>query len=365
MKKHMALTLATTLTLFGASEVHVNAIEKKVAQLEKKVNRLQANSTWVGVDDPYVNTVTHLYGDVLYWYAQEDGLAYAVRAQTDAQGSTLPTEVQYPDFRFQVGFRVGLGFNTMHDNWNIDASWLNYKNTAQDSTLLAAVSFNTGTDSLLNGSSAEYDVTYGNFAYGKMYLNMNIADLAFRKPYWVGQYTLLQTRFGIRGSRIDSDFTVHSYQQNANAASTLDTRVVFSQNQKGIGLLAGVDSTMYIDEYISLFGTLGTSVLFTENDVKKSQTLTIVQDSQTRDTSSSAKIYSSMPTIDLSGGIQLESWPMAQTFRVALLLGWEMHTFIGYNRFVQYLNPSSLGTISDSNGSLSTLGGFGRLAIDF
>ena len=365
MNKYLPLSLLPMVGVFAASEVHVNALEKKVSKLERKVDKLQANSSWVGVDDPYVNTATHLYGDVLYWYAEEDGLAYGVRAQTDAQSSTLPTEVLYPDFRFQFGFRVGFGFNTMHDNWNLDLEWTNYKNTAYNSTLLDPVTFNVGTDSLLNGSSPEYNVTYGNFAYGKMHLNMNIVDFSFRKPYWVGEYTLLQTKFGARATRIDSDFTVHSYQQNSTSSQTLDTRVLYSQNQKGIGLQAGVDSTMYVNEFISFFGGIGTSVLFTENDLKKSQTLTVIQLSQTRDTTSTAKIYGGMPTLDLDTGIEFEAWPMAKTFRVAVTLGWEMHSFIGYNRMIYFLNSNSLGTISDSNGSLTTFGGFGRVGIDF
>ncbi|HEY2811534.1 MAG TPA: Lpg1974 family pore-forming outer membrane protein [Rhabdochlamydiaceae bacterium] len=77
----------------------------------------------------------YVEGDVLYWKASEQGLSYAVK--TGDGDFSVKTRLKEPDFEWDFGFKLGLGYRFARDNWDI---------------LLRLTHFNTHADSLPHAS---------------------------------------------------------------------------------------------------------------------------------------------------------------------------------------------------------------------
>jgi hypothetical protein len=62
-----------------------------------------------------------LTADFIYWTIRQDGMFYAVSgAGTGASGG----KVHDLDWKWEPGFKVGLGFNLPHDGWDLFAEYL-------------------------------------------------------------------------------------------------------------------------------------------------------------------------------------------------------------------------------------------------
>src|SRR3990167_4162671 len=82
-----------------------------------------------------------LRGEALFWTAQEDGLTYAIKsAETQVRSSELlapnitvnnrvndlNNKVLDPDFKWNWGYRLGIGYIFPHDQWDIDLDWTHF-----------------------------------------------------------------------------------------------------------------------------------------------------------------------------------------------------------------------------------------------
>lgn len=74
-----------------------------------------------------------LRGDWLYWQANETGLSFALQQEGFEPENPEPMgfgHVVNPDFSWHSGFRLGLGFNIPHDQWDANLLWTNYEGKA-------------------------------------------------------------------------------------------------------------------------------------------------------------------------------------------------------------------------------------------
>lgn len=78
-------------------------------------------------------------GDFLWWKAVQENLEYVatVNVGTPAvpgEGFLRSYQGRYyePKFKYQPGFRVGIGYNLPYDGWDIFVNWTRFYNTAKD-----------------------------------------------------------------------------------------------------------------------------------------------------------------------------------------------------------------------------------------
>jgi|GEM_PF-2789845 len=361
-----AAILTTGVASFAVNELQIKNLDKRVSRLEKQYQKVDELVAPVGYEEIGTQTNVLFAGDFLWWYAEETGLPYAIEVETNSSFNNVPKQVEHMKWRFKPGFRLLFGFNTGHDRWNLAMSWAYYTATAQDASTHMIINGNTGTTLLNNPWSGEWsNNSLSNFAFGHWKVNSNIIDLEMNRGYWVGKFTVLEPHFGIRGVRLDTDFQVHSYEQNDQTGALLDNETKYSQEQKGVGILAGLNAGWYINQYISFYSNTGVSLLFTENEIEKRSTLTDVIDDTSQNFVAQSKIYTTQPVFDLAVGCMFEWWPLKEKVHFSTSIGWEVHSFVNYNMLYQVYNASNLGLFSEQNGSLSFQGGTLRAAIDF
>ena len=70
----------------------------------------------------------------LYWNSHQDGMEYAINNDIFVPPTPTPAEIEQlnnlidaeylnPDFNWEGGFRVGVGYNSTHDGWDLTAYW--------------------------------------------------------------------------------------------------------------------------------------------------------------------------------------------------------------------------------------------------
>ncbi len=212
--------------------------------------------------------------DFIWWTAREDGLAYAYSGVNGTVGSTNQNggsgSVQHPDFGWDPGFKVGLGYNLPHDDWDVYAqyTWLHMQGD-KDST-----SNPVGTTNQLSaiwGISNDNAYPLVDRATGRWDLHFNVIDLEIGRNYFVSQYLTIRPFAGFKGTWQHQDYKVR-YTRNT-VENDEDVRFVNRMRQDqdmwAIGIRSGFNFAWHFVRDFSLFGDMALSAMMTKYDIDR------------------------------------------------------------------------------------------------
>lgn len=224
----------------------------------------------------YPDNGFNVSADFLYWKAGQPDLAYAfVNTDPDVQDIGF---LSYIDFEWSPGFRVGLGWNTDYDGWNLNANWTWLRNKSN-----ASVGFVTETTSPIFGPFADLHgvhipsfltvtnidntTTDVNIAFGsakaswKMLYNMFGIELS--KPYSVSTKLDLTPLIGVQGGwisrRLDLTYDALPFE-NVQVQANNETKYW------GVGPKFGMNTDWKLGNCgFELFGNFATALLYGES----------------------------------------------------------------------------------------------------
>lgn len=141
--------------------------------------------------------------DLLYWYTSETiDWAFTLQQNPTYFESSFKTAV----FDWAPGFRVGLGYNMLHDQWDTQASftWFQSKASGQTSGSVTPAFF-AARLSLLEP-----------FSTGTAVINLhyNMFDWDLGRSFLISKYLLLRPSIGLKSGWIDQ--TIHSHWTKPN-----------------------------------------------------------------------------------------------------------------------------------------------------
>lgn len=138
-----------------------------------------------------------IFADALYWYTGETvDWAFTLTNSPNFEQSSFKAFT----FEWAPGFRVGLGYNMEHDQWDTQLSYTWFQSQAKDHASGSVTSaFLAARLSLLEP-----------FTTGKARLNLryNIGDWDLGRSFLVSNYLLLRPSIGLKGGTITQ--TIHS-----------------------------------------------------------------------------------------------------------------------------------------------------------
>ena len=139
----MTMNLKKMWPLAAASLLSVTAVLSADTAKAKNGGGMGAiNPDTLGVINPNARPRTDdarmfITVEALYWNAHEDGLEYAM--ENEEPGVNLPPTIPAngysmfydadalePGKHYNFGFRLGLGYNTTQDGWDLYAAWTHY-----------------------------------------------------------------------------------------------------------------------------------------------------------------------------------------------------------------------------------------------
>jgi len=140
--------------------------------------------------------------EFLYWMVKNNAAVVATK-ETVTDDASIYKKVERVNFKFEPGFRLGLGYNSTHDEWDIYAYWT-YIHSNVSKTL------NASNDFFLIPVEIDPDESFQNEAYyskGSWLLKYNRWDLEMGRYFYPGKYFSLRPNFGLIALIIDQKFT--------------------------------------------------------------------------------------------------------------------------------------------------------------
>ncbi len=205
--------------------------------------------------------------DILYWRPCSDGLelgkAESFTSSSVGDDTVLTNESHAADlkFKFDTGFRFGLGYYCPCDCWDVSLNWTHFHAKAN-----ADGAGGTTTTAPYTQFVSDWERLAGNYPTdieARWTLDMDLLDLEFAQKYYVNHCFILRPFFGLRAARIDQGYHVEAERVGDavtanNFASNADSKSDF----RGIGPRVGMDAQIRLGCGVSLFGGAAASLVF-------------------------------------------------------------------------------------------------------
>ncbi len=135
-----------------------------------------------------------VFGEFIYWKTFEDELILGLLSSSNSQTSI---EVELANFHpnFKPGFRVGLGYNCVFDDWSVNAIYTRYRNHQTIQSPFVQLLYN------LSIPGQESQVSASEFS-ARWKLLYDVLDLELSRDFYVSKYLALRPFISARGARI-------------------------------------------------------------------------------------------------------------------------------------------------------------------
>lgn len=198
----------------------------------------------------------YLYADALYWHADEGDQDWAFKDNTlkttsAGEGNINSGPLKSLRFKWDWAFRVGLGINMSHDNWDGNLQYTRFTTENSNRTgVIEGQELGQSTTGLVNL-----------FTSGKLNWNIqySIFNAEIGRSFFVSKKISLRPHGGLIGGWIDQK--IHGKYFHGTLNSDLINATTFERVQNdfwGIGAIGGLNSTWRIGTvHKNIFNLLG------------------------------------------------------------------------------------------------------------
>lgn len=284
------------------------------------------------------------------WNAHEDGLGFAIENNASASASNpinrnpnvlIHAEVINPNFKWDLGWKLGFGYNSTRSGWDIGAVWTSYDGKAKanpeadrddNKVLLPLYS-----DFVAGGSPNPILMASSINAHWKLKLNM--VDLELGREFWNSKYLTIRPHAGLRFLWIDQTYKIEHRGQSWGPIalpqiSGLNDFSSMHNHFKGIGVRAGIDTQWLLGNGWSLFGNAAYSLIYGRFNIGQCEYVREalapfdrIDILETEDHYRSTKAAT-----DLALGVQYSTMFNDCKNSFQLSLAWEHHLFFNQNQ---------------------------------
>jgi hypothetical protein len=289
----------------------------------------------------------------LYWQAIQENMELGL-SNVPTATRTVDAHVINMDFDFKPGFRVGIGGNFDHDNWDMRLEYTWFHNRHSKS----AVAETSGVINPMWGSPSNNDGTTYDSISEKWKLQMDIIDLELGRWYYVGTKLVVRPNFGARADWIRQKVKV-------TGVSTTDTGIVTAKSTSwGLGPKAGLDTNWNVGYGFRVFGNGEADLLFTDyTRLPFSETHSI---SPTTDyVVKQSKAYAVKPHVDMELGFGWGTYLDCNNWYMDFVLGYEFQVFFDQNMFRHFNDDVMIANSNLPSGNLYLQGLTASFKLDF
>ncbi|HRW58689.1 MAG TPA: Lpg1974 family pore-forming outer membrane protein, partial [Chlamydiales bacterium] len=279
-----------------------------------------------------------LSGSFIYWKAQEENLELG---KANTSSTSNPSFLVNSDFEYKPGFKVGLGTNIFHDNWNLYLEWTRIHgstNTHKNiDTSIVTLSYPTWVN-VLSSSYTKFSGSWKN--------KYDMLDLELGRPYYLGTKLTVKPHFGARWGWIDQKFNVE-YDRSVGPRT--------SHNKSDSWLLGprtGFDSNWIFGHGFKFIGNAATSLFYQR---LKTTHITSIDGFGGESLSKTYSMYN--PYLEIAAGLGWGTYFHNNSYHFNIELLWEEHTLWNQNTMAQ-LNSYDYNPRYNGNIGNLTYGGF-------
>ena len=284
--------------------------------------------------------------DFLYWKAENRGFAYAYDQKNDLYntGGAAYTSPNYNigslmrvESKFDPGFRIGAGWNTDFDRWDVFADWTWYRNHSTASHTRSDITSSPSAmgyypiwpaeDTEVTGNSVSYQHVSATW-----HLWHNAGDLELGRAYYITKALSLRPHWGLRGGWLNQKFK-SSMTLPLYTAGLTEYDFHGKNNFWGIGPRVGIQGSWHIDNSSwSVLGKASTSMLYGKTKVRF-LTESLASGSTTFVTERDVKDHFTqlVPNLQIFLGIDWSSCLNCDRYYLGINAGWEANIY--WNQF--------------------------------
>lgn len=357
----MWTTLSTSLLAF-TSIVNADVDNSQMRNLENRVSALEQRRGASGVINPPARPQVKdgadlfVFGNLLVWQAHENGLPVAIVNKSATPSSDLSnSNVKNYDFDWDVGFRVGVGYNVPHDGWDMSLTWLRFNTDGHRRIHAHSNQAIYPTRAHPADPISDGETCTKTHAHWRLHLNQ--LDLDMGREFFVSKWLTLRPHFGLR-----SDWIRQKADIDYNNFPTGDVDVEQKDRWWGIGLAGGLDTLWGLGGGWSVFGNLGASILYGFHKMK------IENENDPADVDfvdMKDSYHVSHPILDLQLGLRWDRMFCNDRFHIGLQGGWEHHVYFSQNQFPVFADDINKGVIVSNQGDLTFQGWTFAARFDF
>ncbi len=211
--------------------------------------------------NPMSDNGWYLFADALYWHADVGNTdwAYVNTNTTLPAGTITPLSAYHIDFKWDWGFKIGIGVNMDHGQWDSDLYYTWFRTSRVNNLSASLTQFANDThDVILSGFiGAKYDQK----------LSFNMIDWELGRDHFVSKHLAVHPHIGLKGGWIDQKirgFFIYSPPGTLTPNSAQRLRI--KNDFWGIGAAGGVNTSWMLGNvdthYFSLKGDLGGALMY-------------------------------------------------------------------------------------------------------
>ncbi|MBI5272935.1 MAG: hypothetical protein HY861_03015 [Chlamydiia bacterium] len=308
----------------------------------------------------------------IYWQMLQDNMSYAfVDSLSDTNrisNSQLQGNFAELNFKYQPGFKVGLGMNFDQDNWDSYAEYTRLYSSDRSST--------TGA---LDPSGAQapilptvgHPVTIGsnafNAASAHWNCSLNFADIDLGRVYYVGTNLTFRPAFGARGAWIQQgyfvDYTNDVFSSSGEALGP--TSVTMRTHSWAVGPRAGLNTNWMVGQGIRFYGNANADMLYTKYKVQSKTHQQLTSTGATQFFIAKDRVMALRTHLDLELGLGWGSYFDNNNWHIDLSASYGFQVFFNQNMFPRYLDDLMAGSFMDASGNLYAQGLTANVRLDF
>ncbi len=294
----------------------------------------------------------------LYWSAHQDGMEYAIDNDT-TQPTTINVtnnevfnqlagaEYKHPGSHWDWGFKLGLGYCSPCDGWDVNLLWTWYRGRNHNEIDADPTDNSAVLPLWTDFASAVGGVLFATDSDMKWKLKLNLIDLELGRDYWVSRYLSIRPFVGLRYASI-RQHTQISYNggsfgviPNTTLPPPIDLQLAFNDlvdmknNYRGAGLRAGLDSEWNFGCGWALYGNLAASIIYGKFTVDHDEIISLASQSPHSEFSvvdADESFRASRAILDMALGVQWSTMFCSCKYGLTAMLGWEQHLFFDQNQ---------------------------------
>ncbi len=300
-----------------------------------------------------------------YWQAIQDNMELGVVA--DVVNPEFPSNgnidgsVVNLNFNYKPGFKVALGMNFDHDNWDslIEYTWFrgsHKTHTSLDratapSTVLFPLVGHPSLSAYYSGSQ-------------KWKIHMDLLDWELARSYYVGTKLSFRPFFAARAAWIRQK--LHAEYSPSSGGTLLSMNVTDQSHSWAVGPRTGVYTNWMLGEGFRLYGNGAGDILFTQYTKLKSSQVQAIEASANLLRKVAQRNLNCLRThLDLELGFGWASYFDNNNWHVDLTAGYGFQVFFDQNMFRHFDDSQSLVSGVSPNGNLYIHGLTASARFDF
>ena len=352
----------TQLSFADTESAQMRHLENRVTALEQ---RKGASGVINPSGRPQVRNGMNLFftGDVLLWQAHEDGLPLFIENKNNGLTENLnDAHTKNLDWAWDWGFRLGAGYNTPHDGWDLYLNWMRVYGRAKASE---HVDIDDTLWPTLSHSGAVFNGVSGAGPYEKARahwnLQLNQIDFELGREFFISKWMTLRPHIGLRTDWINQKLHLRYKDFEGNPDQDYELRL--RNHFWGLGLAAGLDTQWGLGCGFSIFGNGSVACLYGFHKLDRDDKLSNDTSFKYVDLNDNYRI--SRVVGDLELGIRWDKMFQDDEFHLGLQAGWENHVYFGQNQFPRFVGDVAIGNMIANQGDLTFQGWTVSARFDF